>query len=179
MFVGDPADLDEVGFAKREYFLMENFSWKPFKSDKKMDVDTINELLKAKQRELAKLKEESRKEKKPCQTKPLSWEEKVNMRRRLVADCLLQQNERNLAEVVRFTGCSFGLVKRVANDLAFEGVVSSYSYPNQKTSLQLNQLDKSISMVNGSCATIADLKRRNSSFSRKFIARQLKKTGHR
>ena len=43
---------------------MDNFTWKPFKSDRKMDVDAVLDLLKEKQRQLTKLKEEGKRNRK-------------------------------------------------------------------------------------------------------------------
>ena len=180
VYLSYPGDLEEITFTKREYYLEDKFSWKPFKSDRKMNVDSIQELLEGKERELLKKKEEGVKIlKKKCQHKPLTWEEKMNERRKRVETCILNQDQKNLAEVCRFTGCSFSMVKRVDDDLAFKGEASTYFYPNLKQPLELNKLSTSISNVNGSFATIADLKRRNPGFSRKYIARKLKATGHR
>ena len=201
VFLWNPGDLDEIVFEKKEYHLLKEFAWKPFQSNRELHIDSIEELLHAKQkdleklkqeakqcklekkqdqvrqRQLAKLLEEGKKLKKKRQAKKLTWQDKVNQRRRLVADCLQQQAQRNLAEVCRITGCSYGLVKRVADDLAFSGEVSTFNYPNIKTHEQLAQLTKSISQVNGSFTTISDLKRFNPGFSRRYIARQLKATG--
>ena len=80
---------------------------------------------------------------------------------------------------MRFTGFSYSLIKRVADDLAFNGQVSKFVYPNLKTPQQLEQLDNSIKQLEGSYSTIADLKRANPTCSRKFIARKLRSTGHR
>ena len=41
--------------------LIDNFAWKPFKSDRRMDVDAVLDLFKDKQRQLAQLKEEGKK----------------------------------------------------------------------------------------------------------------------
>ena len=158
-----------------------------------MDVDCIHDLLKDKLEELTNKKEEDKqrmktecllksltekeeknKVKKEYLLQPQTWKEKINKRRQFVAQCLQQQPQRNLAEVCHFTGCSYSLVKRVADDLAFKGEVSTYFYPNQKSPSDLAKLTQSISQVNGTFATIADLKRRNPTFSRKFIHRQLK-----
>jgi hypothetical protein len=205
VFLWNPGDMEEVAFTTKEYSLVKEFTWERFKSNRDLHIDSVQELLEAKlddliklkeeakqrekdkkkeevkQRELARLMEEGKKRKKKTKkdpdSKPLTWEQKVNKKRRLVADFLQQQAQPNLAQVCRDTGCSYSLVKRVADDLAFNGEVSPYVYPNMKTCLQLAQLSKSISQVNGSFACISDLKRFNPTFSRKYIAKQLKATG--
>ena len=173
-----PKDDEQIEFCKRPYEVITKFKWKRFKSDRLLHVDTVNELLEAKLHELTKLKEsEQFKMKTECTQPKNTWEQEVNRRRQLVATCLQQQSRRNLAAVCRFTGCSFELVKRVASDLDFSGQVSEFHYPNKKTAEQMQQLTNSIEQVNGTFSTIADLKRRNPDFSRRFIARQLKATG--
>ena len=178
VYLQHPGDLEEILFMKREFSFETKFSWTRFKSKKSLDVDAVEDMIKDKLKELVRKKEEaSKKVDQESKTERLTWEQQINQKRRLVADCLLQQAQRNLAEVCRFTGCSYSLVKRVADDLAFDGQVSVYHYPNIKTTEQLKQLTKAISQVDGTFATITDLKRRNPGFSRKYIARQLKATG--
>ena len=172
-------DDDEIiYFSKKTYPVLDNFKSKPFKSKNKMSVDEVDELLQDKQKELKKMKDvsmesnssTSKKEKK-------SWEMKVNQKRRLIASYLQRQSDLNLMDACRFTKCSFEMVKRVYEDLLFLGSPAEYHYPNQKKPEVVTDLINSISKVNGTCATVGDLKRRHPVFSRKWIRRELRRTG--
>ena len=200
VYLDYPGDLDEIGFLMKEYQVRDYFAWQPFESKRRMKFDTVEDLLLAKQEELAKLKEqakreeeerkkeelrkkheaEGKKKRKPYvpKSKRLTWKQKINLKRQQVAVCLGLQSQPNLTEVMRWTGCSFYLVKKVFDELAFSGEVPEYHYPQEKTPAQLAQLTQSIAEVNGTFATIADLKRKTG-FCRKFIARHLHQTGHR
>ena len=199
VFLDMPSDMEEITFEDRPYTVQKRFPWKQFKTSKQLDVDAIEDMLKDKLRELQRLKDEEeqrreeearrlreaktallpvKKQRKPqFHLEKLAWDEEVNRRRRIAAGFLQQQTKTNLAEVCRQTGFSFGLVQRVANDLAFNQTVSTFVYPNRKTPEQLQQLQQSIDTVNGSFATVSDLKRKNQSFSRHFIRKQMKATG--
>lgn len=173
-----PSELEQIEFSKREYEVIAKFNWKRFKSDRTLHVDSVNELLEGKLHDLVKLKEgDTCKMNTEITSQKITWEQEVNRRRRLVASALQQQSHRNIAEVCRFTGCSFDMVKRVANDLDFCGEVAEFRYPNTKTDQQMAALTRSIEQVNGSFSTIADIKRSHPDFSRRYIARQLKATG--
>ena len=199
--VSGHAEREEaITFENRPYVVQQKFAWKPYQPAKRLDVDAIEELLEQKLKELQRLKDEEEQHReeearrareakemlkpwKPAR-KPqfhmekLPWNEEVNRRRRIAAGFLERQEHPNLAEVCRQTGFSFGLVKRVASDLAFNKQVSVFVYPNQKTAEQLQQLEQSIEAVNGSFSTITDLKRKNKGFSRQYIRKRLKETGH-
>ena len=162
MLLGCPSEDEPILYLKRLYSIDERFKWKQFKSQKVLDVDAIEDLLQEKMKELLRLKEEEarckeeearkareakealkppkRKKKYHYQHEKLPWDEEVNRRRQNVAFFLQSQPYRNLAEVCRFTGCSFALVRRVADDLAFNGQVSTFVYPNQKSEEELLQL---------------------------------------
>jgi len=179
VYFAQPGPADIIDFSKREYQVIEKYKWKQFKSDRVLDVDSVQELLQNKLADLVKLKDQqaSKKKKDDSSVQHITWEQEVNRRRKWVATLLQQQSERNLSAVCKFTGCSFSLVKRVANDLDFCGEVSIFHYPNQKSEKQLNELQNTIEKVNGSFSTIADVKRQHPDFSRRFIARKLKATG--
>lgn len=169
-------DKDSLFFTKKTYQVIDNFNIKPFKSKKRMKVDEVDQLLQDKQKELKKMKEcmldnsnsTTKKEK-------MSWETKINDKRRLVANYLQQQPYSNLAEACRFAHCSYDLAKRVQDDLLFYGRHTEYHYPNQKKQETVDELNKTISKVHGTYSTIGDLKRRHPLFSRKWISRQLRK----
>jgi hypothetical protein len=178
VFFAYPEEEEPMKFESREYLITKNFSWKHFKSDKSLDLDSVEDLLNDKLKQLAKKKNDETIElESSCQHFKSTWEHEVNRKRRLVASCLLAQPHRNLAEVCSYTGCSFSLVKKVADDLDFQGEVSTYTYSNKKTDTQLAQLNKSIEQVNGSFITIGDLKRSNPKCSRRYISKALHSTG--
>ena len=178
VYYNDIDDKEIIHFSKKTYPVIDNFKCKPFKSKNKMPVDEVDELLEAKQKELKKMKDvsmesnssTSKKEKK-------SWEMKVNQKRRLIASYLQRQSDLNLSDACRYTKCSFEMVKRVYEDLLFLGSPAEYHYPNQKKPEVVTDLINSISKVNGTCATVGDLKRIHPVFSRKWISRQLRRTG--
>ena len=178
VYYNDIDDKEIIHFSKKTYPVIDSFKCKPFKSKNKMPVDEVDELLEAKQKELKKMKDvsmesnssTSKKEKK-------SWEMKVNQKRRLIASYLQRQSDLNLSDACRYTKCSFEMVKRVYEDLLFLGSPAEYHYPNQKKPEVVTDLINSISKVNGTCATVGDLKRIHPVFSRKWISRQLRRTG--
>jgi hypothetical protein len=83
----------------------------------------------------------------------------------------------NLAKVCRFAKCSYSLAKRVQQDLLLDGYPSPFEVQNQKDPQLVAELDSSISRVQGSYTTIGDLKRLHPTFSRKWIAMRLHRTG--
>ena len=182
VFFERPKYSEEVTFKERTYTEVRRFKWKPFNSKKKMDIDLVEDILNDKAKELKTLKDLQKKEKEEKNTEPrvrLTWKEDVNRKRLLVATCLEEQTVRNLAEVRRFTGCSYELIRKVADDLDFCGRPTEYKYPTEKTPEQLALLHESIQKVNGTYTTSSDLQQLHPDFSRRFIQRQLKATGHR
>ena len=112
-------------------------------------------------------------------TPPITWEEKINKKRELIAAILRRQSQLNLSEAARFSGCSFSTVKKVHRDLLYQDTPSQYHYPNLKSQEVLTQLEDSVTKLQGTFQTIADLKRANPRCSRKYIGRRLHKTGFR
>ena len=177
VFFNDITDDEIIHFSKKTFQVLDNFKCKPFKSKNKMTVDEVDELLEAKQKELKKMKDISMHN---CNKKEkMSWEMKVNQKRRLIASYLQRQPYLNLTDACRFTKCSFQMVKRVYEDLIFLGSPAEYHYPNQKKPEVVADLNNSISKVNKTYMTVGDLKRRHPVFSRKWIGKQLRRTGHR
>ena len=130
VFFNDITDDEIIHFSKKTFQVLDNFKCKPFKSKNKMTVDEVDELLEAKQKELKKMKDISMHN---CNKKEkMSWEMKVNQKRRLIASYLQRQPYLNLTDACRFTKCSFQMVKRVYEDLIFLGSPAEYHYPNQK-----------------------------------------------
>jgi len=173
-----PGEIERLVFSHKQFKVFQCLSCKPYKSKKCMNTATIGVLLDAKEEELRKLK---RKPARMVEEKPYkpSWQEVVNKRRRLVASFLYLQPSANLAEVSRFTGCSYGLVKRVAMDMHFLGAPEVFQYQNTKKPEDVEALANSISQVRGAYTTISDIKRNHQSFSRRWISKKLRSTGHR
>ena len=90
-----------------------------------------------------------------------------------------RQANLNLREICRFTGCSFAMVKNVHIDLLHRRGWQQFEYPNIKQESEVTGLMATISQVDGSYSTISDLKQRHPGFSRKWIAKSLRTTGHR
>ena len=172
----------KVRFAVRECQKEPQYTWKKFKSNRLMDVDSISDLLDQKKTNLVEEqrkfvpKKEEKEKKKPKPVK-MTWEELMNWKRLRIAQCLKQQHQRNLAEVSRMTGTSFGLIKKVLADLEFNGEITPFRYQNVKAPEDLEMLDHSISHVNGTYTTLSDLKRCHPQFSRRYIAKRVRATG--
>ena len=178
VYFNDIDDNEIIHFSKKTYQVLDDFKCKNFKSKKNMKVDEVDELLQEKQKELKRLKDASKKIRNfRIETEKMTWEMKVNRKRNLIASYLQRQPSINLKDACRFTKCSYHMVKRVYEDLIFKGSHTEYHYPNQKEPEDVNDLMNSITMVNTTYETIGDLKRRHPVFSRKWIGRQLRRTG--
>lgn len=110
-------------------------------------------------------------------TPAISWQEQVNKKREFIEVILRRQTRLNLSKAARFSGCSFNTVKRVHQDMLYQGMYARYQYPNTKSQEDLSRFEESMAKLQGSYQTIADLRRENPGFSRKFISRRLRKAG--
>ena len=115
----------------------------------------------------------------PPQPSRLSWAQKVNQKRELIASIFRRHHHISFAEVSRISSSSFKAVKRVYRDLQYDDTFQPYNYPNIKTPEALARIDDCVAHLQGTFKTIADIKRENPDFSRKWIARKLKRTGFR
>ena len=182
-----PDDLQPVPIGQLSYTLLKSLPCKPFKTQSKPPQVTMD-MLQAKLHELIKLKDERRLQNRPAKhpdllaaekdewLKKMSWQDAVNRKRQLLADYLSRQPELNYAEAARYVGCTYAMAKRVHQDLLWQGQAQQYTYPNAKQPDAVRQLDESLSQVDGSYATLCDLKRQHPGFSRKWIARRLRRT---
>jgi hypothetical protein len=109
----------------------------------------------------------------------LSWKDKINKKKDLVKDCLLRQAIPNLAAVARLTKTHVSTVKKVFMDLKLTGRVEAYEYNNVKPVELPVALDEEIGRIEEGFMTVADLKRRHPSFSRKAILKHLHRQGYR
>lgn len=169
---------EKIAFEKRQYVHIPSFEFKPFKSSPDIDINEIEAMLKSKERQLRELKdaEQATKPRRLLRCKT-PWATRIDQKRQFVAQMLQSQDQLNLAEVCRKTGCSYGLVKRVYSDLLFMGRPGTYTVPNEKPIQTVAALDNSIAQIQGTYMTISDLKRQHPSFSRRWIARRMKRTG--
>ena len=174
-----PDDMETVKFEIRRFREVVQMEPVPFTSDPELHIDHVEDMLLEKQRQFQELKEARRTKAPALPRQRTTWKQKVDAKRMLVASYLASQPTVNLSDACRFAGCSFQLAKRVQQDVQFYGEPSLFHAQNQKNEADIEELNQSINTVEGSCTTVADLKRRHPSFSRKWIAKQLKRTGHR
>lgn len=109
----------------------------------------------------------------------LKWHDKVDRKRSLIFSMLSRQPNANLVEVSRLTGSAFSTVKRVYHDMMFMGRPSRFVYQNTKSPATLERLSASIAAMDTSFQTVADLRRLHPDCSKRFIRRQLRRTGFR
>ena len=171
MVFSQPCDTDRLVFEARTYALVDNFAAKPFKTDKKNKIFDMWTLFTAMEESLARKKAERKL--KPKKT----WGQNVNTKRTLVASFIRHQTDPNIAEICRATHASREMVKKVMADMAFHGKALRYRHPNMKNPLEVACLQHTIDQVAGTYATIKDIRRIHRSFSRKWISRQLRRSG--
>jgi hypothetical protein len=169
---------EEVSFEVRPYDTVTEYASRPFKSDPHVDLDDIEDMLKAKQEELELIKRTNTPILQPLRRAiKLTWKSRVDNKRSQVADMLRHQVKINLAEVRRALKCSYSLVKRVHQELLMQGEHSDFQPQNLKEPQDIQQLVESVSQVQGTYTTIGDLKRLHTTFSHKWIARQMHAQG--
>ena len=61
-----------------------------------------------------------------------TWKDKVNSKRKFIQRCIKHQNTLNLREVASFTRSCYRTVKRVHQEMLYEGSVSTYDYNGGK-----------------------------------------------
>ena len=109
----------------------------------------------------------------------LTWREKINRKRELVKACLLKQAIPNLTAAARFSGVHLSTAKKVFSEIKLFGEVASYDYNNVKLPEEKTALDRDVTSIEEGFMTVADLKRRHPSFSRKAILKHLHHHGFR
>ena len=180
VFFGPRQVTEPVQFSTRKFQISQNFAATPYKSESRLGHRKIFEVLKGLYKEHCnqvkrfKFDDEEKKPEKPARQ---SWAEKINAKRALVASIIQTRPHLNFREVCSISGCCFKLVKRVYRDMQWDGNFQPYNYPNLKPPQVLAQFEESVSHLQGSLKTIADLKRENPSCSRKWIARSIRRTG--
>ena len=125
---------------------------------------------------LARLRE--RRVKESCKKVPKkSWQQKVSAKRATIQRFIENSATLNLSQVARITKSAYQTVKKVHQDMQVYGQAQPYTYNFSKQADELERLDESILLAREGFLTIADLKRRNKSCSRRFIGKHLKESG--
>lgn len=185
VFFGVVPDDREIKFEQREVPVVHHFDQRHFKSQDRFDVDHVAqallELQKMKLQEkvdakLAKLRERQVRPSTKRKQKP-SWKQKVTSKRLVIQRCIENSATLNLSQVARLTKSSFETVKKVHQNLQMYGQAQEYSYNFTKKTEDIERLDESILLAREGFLTISDLKRRNTSFSRRFIGKRMKESG--
>ena len=169
-----PAPDHVPQFLEREIVKVESFEQQRVKGRPHMTKDQtrtlIKELIEAsvhsskRSRRLRDLKPNER------QRRPkLSREAKVNQKRRLIAECIRNQQTLNLKQVAKHTKSCYKTVKKVYWSLVDQRQPETYEYNNVKDPTDLAALEADIRQADGGLASVADLKRANPTFSRKKI----------
>lgn len=205
VYFDSPSPHAVLDFCKRRAPLTNRFSQKIFKSedrhqaDKVMEViqqlkmnyakdcpatSLLNELMEGTEemdeRTIGSLESQNRTQPWPAtEWASLSKKDKINRKRELVKACILKQATPNLRAVARFAKVHPSTVKRVFNELKLFGDISSYDYNNTKSLEESTALEEDISRIEDGFMTVADLKRRHPSFSRKAILKYLHLQGYR
>ena len=101
----------------------------------------------------------------------------MSPKRDIIQRCKENSAILNLSQVVRQIKSAFQTVKKVHQDIQVYGQAQAYKYTFLKQPAELERLDRSIVEARDGFLTIADLKRRNQSCSRRLIGKRLKESG--
>ena len=172
MVFSQPLDTDRLAFEARSYPSIENFATKPFNTTHTCKLSEMWNIFTTLEESLARKKKE-KKQAKPKKT----WRQKVNSKRLLVASYVRAQTNPNIAEICRSANVSRDMVKKVMSDIAFCGRTYAYRSPNTKSPTEVARLRDTIQEVAGTYVTIKDIRRLHRSFSRKWISRELRRSG--
>ena len=167
-------------FIKRRVRTVNGFSQKIFNSEDRYKEDEVMQALLETQKRLEREKKGGKEEVTSIISKEkLCRRDHINKKRAFIKRCLQAQIKLNLAEVAKFTRCSFDTVKRVHRELFTQGEVSTYQYNNLKSKEDQEALDKSIERIQEGFMTVSDLKRCHPMFSRKKILAKMHEKGYR
>ena len=103
----------------------------------------------------------------------VTFKDKVNAKRRLIAACLSNQQVLNLAKVAQHTKSCYSTVQRVYQQMLQSGAPEEYNYNHIKPTQEVRALEEDIELRDGGLGSVADIKRRHPRCSRKFILRCL------
>lgn len=180
VFFDVPEPDEDIEFKERRYEIVKSFGLKYFRTDISVKPEETEDMLKTKLKELTELKQArtQRPPEEPCRAKQ-TWKEKVERKRRKVEEYIRLNPKASIKDVCRYALCSYQLARRAIDFMQFTGHVESWTPPNLKQEMQIQQLNDTIAEVEGTYSTVTEIKRRNPCFSRKWILRRLHATGHR
>lgn len=179
VFFTTPYSQDLPSFKTREYQVLDQLPGKPFKHQEEIDDAILWHLLNDlyKKRCSLKAKASLQAVRNPANRERDTWAATVNRKRELIATILKQRPTVSIAEVCRITKTSYQTVKKVKEDLLYQESPTVFTYNNLKPQYQLEQLNEITTAVQGTYCTVSDIKRKMPSFSKKLIARHLRRTG--
>ena len=173
-----PAPDHVPRFLEREIQKIEAFSQERVKGrpylPKDRVRDLIKELIQVSIRESKRAKRLASLQQTLSTARPrLSWKDQVNQKRRFVAACIQNQQKLNLKQVAKFTKSCLKTVQKVYWDLVHNRAPDTYEYNNLKDPSEVQALESDIRTADGVFSSVADLKRKNPTFSRKKILEEL------
>ena len=179
VFFTRPYGQDLPTFQERSYHVVEQLPGKPFKHQEEIDHAVIwhllNDLYKKRCSLNAKCSLKSLRN--PANRERDTWAATVNRKREFIASTINQRPTASIAEICRITKTSYQTVKKVKDDLQYQDNPSIFKYNNLKPVYQLEQLHQLTQEVQGTYCTVSDIKRQLPTFSKKLIARHLRRTG--
>ncbi len=205
VYFDSPSPHAVLNFCKRRAPPVNRFSQKIFKSEDRHQADKVMEVIQQLKTNFAKdcpatnllsammegteemdhrsigsLESQTRTQPWPAtEWAALPYKEKINSKRELVKACILRQAIPNLRAAARSAKVHISVAKRVFDELRLLGDISSYEYNNVKSYEETTALQEEISRIEDGFMTVADLKRRHPSFSRKAILKHLHLQGYR
>ena len=102
-----------------------------------------------------------------------SYQESINRKRRSVRLCLQAQQKPNVKVIMKNTGCSRGLIKRVQQEVRGQKEHHPYTYNNLKPREDLVSLRATIQKVPETFSTVGIVKRIHPSFSKSLILKEM------
>lgn len=179
VFFGAPHDEALLSFEKREFQILTELPGKPFKHKEEADHHLIWNLLNELYKRRCQLKQSCslRTVRRRADNERNTWAAKVNKKREYIARLINQRPTATIADICRISGCWFKTVKKVKEDLLFQERPSFFTYNNMKPQCQMESMTTIVENVQGTYSTISDIKRKMPSFSKKLIARHLRRTG--
>jgi len=173
-----PSDPKDIAFTTKAVRKVKKFDAKPFHSLRDQYSSLISLQLTNLYNDLRKKhgKEPKMLDFMPVR-RPTSWADKVNHKRQRIADFFNRQPNQTIAGAIKHIGCSYQMVKKVYEDMHFQGRPDTFTYNNLKDQSSVEQLQETINSVDGSYLTIGDVRRLHPTFSKKFIRARLRRTG--
>ena len=106
-----------------------------------------------------------------------AFRDKVNEKRRFIAQVLHNNPTWPITRVMQYTRSDFATVKKVSRDLKYSQEPTVFQYNNLKPQEAVDELHETLEKAHTDYRMITDIKRMHAQFSRKAIGRQLKRLG--